>query len=70
MNWFLPSKEIEEALYRADFSHGRRQAVWEKILPRLENGAELCADELDSVAGGLQGPGQNGGLDEKDKWKK
>ncbi|MCL2055767.1 MAG: hypothetical protein FWH02_00935 [Oscillospiraceae bacterium] len=67
MNWSLPAEKIEEALYCADFSHGRHRAVWEKILPRLENGEELCAEELENVAGGLQSHVQNGGTDEIDK---
>ena len=70
MNRFIPSEKIEKMLDNINFSHGRSQAAWEKILPRLNNGAELCADELDSVAGGLQSPDRNNGLDNKDKWKK
>ena len=51
------SQEIEEMLNNMDFSRGRKQAVWNKILLRLKSVDEaLPLDMLDNVAGGLSEP--------------
>ena len=60
-------KDLEKILNEADFSAGRKESVWKKIMSELQsqNSEIMSMDELDMVAGGLHKPPEDNGKPKK-----
>ena len=62
------SREIEKMLKKMDFSRRRRQAVWRKVLLRLETAEqELSLSDLDHISAGLSEPPKKNEDDKPEK---
>ena len=51
-------EDLEKILNEVDFSAGRKESVWKKIMSKLQsqNDENMSLDELDMVAGGMHKP--------------